>query len=86
VSDMHMMLVDGKVAEVDMGPMFRRHRAAHIRARADVIGQAASMLGDEVFSLEEAYEAAERVLPPGLVNAAGNVALVLRQIEELGLA
>jgi hypothetical protein len=79
--DTYLMLVDGKVVPVDLAPVMRRHRAAHVKARADLIAQAASMLGDEAFTLEESYEAAEAAMPPGMVNAAGHIAVTLREVE-----
>jgi hypothetical protein len=82
---MHMMLVDGKVVAVDIGPMFRRHRAAHIKACADVIDQAASMFGAECFDIDGTYETCEAAgLSAGVVNSATNVALVLLEAEHYG--
>jgi hypothetical protein len=84
MADMHMMLVDGKVVAVDMEPMLRRHRAAHIKARADAIDQAADLLMNEAFGVNETWDAAEASgMPAGAIDSAGNVALVLRNIEEL---
>jgi hypothetical protein len=86
MTDMHLMLVDGKVVEVDLGPMLRRHRDAHIRARADAIDQAASMFGDECFDIEETYETCEAAgLANGVVNSAAHIALVLAEVERWGL-
>jgi hypothetical protein len=78
------MLVDGKVVHVDMGPVLRRHRAAHVKLRADAIDQAAAMLGDPAFSLDESYEAAEAAMPGPMVNAAGHIALTLAEVERCG--
>jgi hypothetical protein len=85
VSDMHMMLgPDGKVVAVDLEPMLRRHRAAHIKARADAIDQAADLLMDQAFDVEATWDACEASgMPPGAIDSAGNVALVLRNIEQL---
>jgi hypothetical protein len=86
MADMHMMLgADGKLTEVDMGPVLRRHRAGVIRHRADAIDQAADLLMDEAFTLDESYEAAEAAMPGPMVNAASYVALVLGEIERYGL-
>jgi hypothetical protein len=82
--DTYLMLVDGKVEAVDLGPMLRRHRGEVIRHRADAIDQAAAMLGDPAFSLDESYEAAEAAMPGPMVNSAGNVALVLAEVERYG--
>jgi hypothetical protein len=78
--DTYMMLVDGEVREVDLGPMMRRHRAAHVEARADVIDPAA-LFADPAFDLEETYDAAEAALPGADVNAASYIGLVLREVE-----
>jgi len=78
------MLAGGKVVHVDMGPVIERHRRSVIRARADAIGQAAAMLGDPAFTLEESYEAAEAAMPPGMVNAAGHIAVTLAEVERYG--
>lgn len=82
--DTYLMLVDGEVQAVDLGPMMRRHRAAHVGARADAIDQAAAMLGDPVFSLDESYEAAEAAMPGPMVNAAGHIAVTLAEVERYG--
>jgi hypothetical protein len=84
VADMYMMLgADGKVVEVDMEPMFRRHRVAHVKARADVIDQAADLLMDRAFDPEETWDAAEASgMPESAIDSAGNVALLLSQIED----
>jgi hypothetical protein len=84
--DLHLMLVDGKVVEVDMEPVIRRHRLAHIKARADAIDQAASMFGDECFDIEETYETCEAAgLSAGVVNSAAHIALTLAETERYGL-
>ena len=83
--DVYLMLGDdGKVVPVDLAPMMRRHRAAHIEARADAIDQAADLLMDEAFDPGETWDAAEaQGLPAGAIDSAGNVALLLSQIENL---
>jgi hypothetical protein len=88
MADMHMMLdSDGQVVAVDLGPMLRRHRAAHVEAKAGRIDQAADLLMNESFGVDETWDAAEASgMPGGLIDSAGNVALVLRQIEETGTA
>ena len=85
MADMHMMLgPDGKVVAVDMEPMLRRHRAAHIEARAGAIDQAADLLMDQAFDVAETWDAAEaQGMPAGAIDSAGNVALLLSQIENL---
>jgi hypothetical protein len=53
-----------------------------VRLRADAIGQVAELLMDEAFDPEETWDAAEASgLPPGVVDAAGNVAFELWKIE-----
>ena len=85
MSDMYMMLgPDGKVVQVDLEPMLRRHRVAHIEARAEAIDQAADLLMDGAFDPGETWDACEASgMPPGAIDSAGNVALVLRSIEHL---
>jgi hypothetical protein len=88
MDDTYLMLDgDGQVVPVDLGPMLRRHRAAHIKARADAIDQAADLLMDEAFDLAQTWDACEASgMPPGAIDSAGNVALALRRIEEFGSA
>jgi hypothetical protein len=87
MDDTYLMLVDGQVVPVDLGPMLRRHRAAHIKARADAIDQAADCLMTDSIDVDGTWDAAEASgMPAGLIDAAGNVALVLREIEETGFA
>ncbi len=84
MDDTYLMLVDGQVVPVDLGPVLRRHRAAHVRARADAIDQAADLLMDEAFDLEATWDACEASgMSAGAIDSAGNVALVLRNIEQL---
>jgi hypothetical protein len=70
VSDMHMMLIDGKVVQVDLGPMERRHRAAVVESRADRIDPAAALFADPAFDLEKTCDVAEAAMPSADVNAA----------------
>jgi hypothetical protein len=82
--DVYLMLVDGKVQAVDLAPMMRRHRARAVKARADAIDQAADLLMDEAFDPGETWDAAEaQGMPAGAIDAAGNVALALSEIEQL---
>jgi hypothetical protein len=84
MDDTYLMLVDGKVVPVDLGPMLRPHRAAHVKARADAIDQAADLLMDQAFDPEATWDAAEASgMPEGAIDSAGNVALLLSQIENL---
>jgi hypothetical protein len=84
MDDTSLMLVDGKVVPVDLGPMLRPHRAAHVKARADAIDQAADLLMDQAFDPEATWDAAEASgMPEGAIDSAGNVALLLSQIENL---
>jgi hypothetical protein len=88
MDDTYLMLgSDGQVVAVDLGPMLRRHRAAHIKFRADAIDQAADLLMDEAFDLEATWDACEASgMGSGAIDSAGNVALALRRIEESGSA
>jgi hypothetical protein len=83
--DTYLMLGDdGQVRPVDLGPMMRRHRARHVKARADAIDQAADLLMDQAFDPGETWDAAEaQGMPAGAIDSAGNVALLLSQIENL---
>jgi hypothetical protein len=82
VSDVYLMLYSaGEVQAVDLGPMMRRHRAAYVEARADVIDPAAALFADPAFDLEETYDVAEAALPGADVNAASYIGLVLREVE-----
>lgn len=84
MDDTYLMLVDGQVVPVDLGPMLRRHRAVHIKARAGAIDEAAGLLMDEAFDPESTWDACEASgMPAGAIDSAGNVALVLRNIEQL---
>jgi flavoprotein len=83
--DVYLMMVDSKVQAVDLGPMMRRHRAAYIEVCADAIDQAADLMMDEAFDLEQTWDACEASgMPSGAIDSAGNVALALRQVEQLG--
>jgi hypothetical protein len=65
-------------------PHERAQRLRVARLRADAIDQAAAMLGDPVFSLDESYEAAEAAMPGPMVNAAGHIAVTLAEVERYG--
>jgi hypothetical protein len=81
---MHMMLgLDGKVVEVDMEPMLRRHRVAHVKARADAIGEVADLAASEAFDLDEVCAAGEARIGERGVDAALGVAWELIQVEQL---
>jgi hypothetical protein len=83
MADMHMMLgPDGKLTEVDMGPVLARHRDRHIKARADAIDQAADLLMDAAFDPSDTWDACEASgMPEGAIDSAGNVALELSRVE-----
>jgi hypothetical protein len=83
--DYMMLGEDGRVVTVDLTAMVRRHQDAHIEARAALIDQAAALLGDETFSLEESYAAAEAAMPDGMVSSAAHIALTLAEVERYGL-
>jgi hypothetical protein len=81
--DTYLMLVDGKVQAADLGPMMRRHRAAHVEARAGLIDQAAGVLANGAFSADEI---SEMWVASGLsdddLDSAANVGVTLLEIEE----
>lgn len=79
--DVYLMLVDGKVVPVDLGPMLRRHRAAHVKARADAITELSAALAEECFDPETVWDTS--TLPDGLKNAAADVTVALLEIERL---
>lgn len=81
--DTYLMLVDGEVQAVDLGPMMRRHRTAHVEALADRIDPGAELAGDEAFSAEEVKEMWRRAgLSEDEMDSAANAAWVLWQVEQ----
>lgn len=82
MADMHLMLVDGKVVQVDMGPVLARHRAEVIRHRADAVGEVADLAADPAFDLDEVCSTSAERFGGGVVNAALDVVWELMQIEE----
>jgi thioredoxin-like negative regulator of GroEL len=86
MADMHLMLVDGKVVQVDMGPVIARHRAEVAGLRADAIDQAAALF-DEAFTTDEIRDMWRASgLSGDDLDSASNVALVLWQVEQRELA
>jgi hypothetical protein len=81
--DTYLMLVDGKVQLVDLGPMMRRHRAVHVKARADAIGEVADLAVSPAFDLDEVCADGEARIGEAGVEAALGVAWELIQIEQL---
>jgi hypothetical protein len=82
--DLHLMLVDGKVVHVDMGPVIERHRRAHARARAGAIDAAAALF-DSAFTADEVKDMWRASgLSDDELDAAANVAWELRKIERDG--
>lgn len=80
--DMYLMVVDGKVVQVDLGPVVRRHRDAHKAIRAAIADEVAGLLMDDAFDPEETWDAAEASgVPDAVLDAAGHVAVTLREIE-----
>ena len=77
--------VVGYTAPADVEtPHERSLRIRMASARACLIDQAADLLMNECFDLEDTWAAAEAAgMPPGAVDSAGNVALLLRWIETL---
>jgi hypothetical protein len=80
--DTYLMLVDGKVTAVDLGPMMRRHRAAHIKHRADAIDEAAAAFTEECFDPETVWDAS--TLSDADLDSAGHIAVTLVKIENHG--
>jgi len=57
-------------------------RPVIVEARADAIDQAAELLMDDAFDVESTWDAAEAAgLPDGMIDSAGNAALLLWQVE-----
>jgi hypothetical protein len=83
--DTYLMLGDdGTVRPADLGPMMRRHRASVVDARAARIAEMTELLGCEAFDVEGTFDTARDAgLAAGEMDAAGNVALALAQVEEL---
>lgn len=79
--DTYLMMVDGEVRPVDLGPMLRRHRAGVVGARAGRIDPAAALFADPAFDLEATYDAAEAAMPGADVNAASYIGLIIREVE-----
>jgi hypothetical protein len=82
--DTYLMLgEDDRVTAVDLGPMMRRHRAAHIKARADAIGEVADLAASQAFDLDEVCASGEARIGERGVDAALGVVWELMQIEQL---
>lgn len=65
-------------------PHERRLRDFVMGVRVDAVDQAADLLMDEAFSLEETWDSAVAPgLPESALDSAGNVALLLSQIENM---
>lgn len=80
--DTYSMVVDGKLVQVDLGPVMRRHRDAHKAARAAVIDEVAGLLMDDAFDPEETWDAAEASgVTDACLDAAGHIAVTLEAIE-----
>ena len=81
--DTYLMLVDGEVRAVDLGPMMRRHRAEIVRHRAGAIGEVADLAASPAFGLDQVCEAGETRIGEAGVDAALGGAWELIQIEQL---
>ncbi len=81
--DTYLMLVDGKVVPVDLGPMMRRHRAEIVRHRADALCEVADLAASPAFDLDEVNEAAEARIGEAWADAALGPVWELMQIEML---
>lgn len=74
----------GAVTVTDLSAMVDRHRRAHVKARADAVTELSAALAEECFDPETVWDTS--VLPLGLKDAAANVAVTLRTIENTGTA
>jgi hypothetical protein len=81
--DTYLMLVDGKVQPVDLGPMLRRHRAEIVRHRADAVDEVADLAACPGFDLDDVCASGEARIGEAGVDAALGVVLELQQIEML---
>ena len=80
--DTYLMLVDGEVRAVDLGPMLRRHRAEIAGLRAAAIDPAAALF-DSAFTTDEIAEMWQASgLSGDHLDAAANVASALWEIEQ----
>lgn len=76
-----MQAPDPGEADVDY---FEADRLPRVARRAGVIDRAAGLLMDEAFDVESTWDAAEASgMPEGMIDSAGNVALLLAGIEHL---
>src|SRR5258708_37052786 len=70
--DTYLMLVDGEVRAVDLGPMMRRHRAEIVRHRAGASGEVADLAASPAFGLDQVCDAGEaRIAAAGRERAPG---------------
>ena len=81
--DTYLMLVDGKVVPVELGPMMRRHRAAHVKARADAVAEVAGLAHSRAFDLDEVGATGTERFGADVVDAAFDVVWELMQVEQL---
>ena len=82
MDDTYLMLVDGKVQAVDLGPMMRRHRAAHVEARAAEVAEVADLAASPAFDLDEVGAAGTERFGADVVDAAFDVVYELMQVEQ----
>jgi hypothetical protein len=84
VDDTYLMLVDGEVQAVDLGPMLRRARSGTVASRADRINPAAAVTADEAFTADEVRDMWQASgLSHDELDAAANVAFELWTVEQL---
>ncbi len=81
--DTYLMLVDGEVRAVDLGPMMRRHRVAHVEARAAAVAEVADLAASKAFDLDEVCQAGTERFGADAVDAALDVVYELAQVEQL---
>jgi hypothetical protein len=78
-----MLGPDGKVVQVDLEPMLRRHRVSCVKTRADAIGEVADLAASPAFDLDEVCASGEARIGEPAVDAALGVVWELIQVEQL---
>ena len=81
--DTYLMLVDSEVQAVDLGPMMRRHRAAHVEAMAAPVCEVADLAADPAFDLDQVGATGTERSGADVVDAAFEVVYELMQVERL---
>lgn len=85
MADEYMMLVDGKLTQVDMGPVCRRFRAGAAGARAAPVTEVADALSDPVFDPRDMWDSAVAAgFSDDVLDSAGYLSVILARIERDG--